>query len=244
MPGMHGREGTVSDLRREYAAVLHELDRQLHRVDLVAFRIIRRGRAEGRQPRPAFAPALVDLPALDLEDSVQETIQDVAAGIGLWGGWRTLLPRMASRMTDLCARHDADRRLADLQGESRRMTAWLGAPSQDSRPLIGLCPQCHAPVHRLGSGVICPCGWASPDPRPAWETLAAEWGRLHVTLTPADASRWIRDNLGETVPRNTVSVWLKRGQLPGAAPLGDGYWRIPVASIARRVSRRAESKRL
>lgn len=229
----------MSDLRREYAAVLHDLDRQLHRVDLVAFRIVRRGHASGRQPRPAFAPALVDLPALDLEDSVQETIQDVAAGIGLWGGWRTLLPRMDTRLTDLCERPTAADDLARLQAETRVLRAWLGDMT-DSQQLTGICPECHAPIYQppAAHSVTCRCGWTSADPHPARLELQRQWSRLHITVTPAGLSDWILDNLGVQVNRKTCMTWLLRGKL-NAVQAGDGCWTIPLAAIARQVQRHA-----
>lgn len=229
----------MNDLRREYAAVLHDLDRQLHRVDLIAFRIIRRGRSEGRQPRPAFVPALVDLPALDLEDSVQETIQDVAAGIGLWGGWRTLLPRMTARLTDLCERPTAADDLARLQAETRVLRAWLG-DATDSQQLTGICPACHAPIYQppASHSITCRCGWTSADPQPARLELQRQWSRLHITVTPAGLSGWIRDNLGVQVNRKTCMTWLLRGKL-NAVQAGDGCWTIPLSAIARQVQRHA-----
>ena len=239
LPSVHGQGESLSDLRRDYAATLHDLDRKLHRVDLVAFRLVRRGHAEGRQPRPAFAPALVDLPALDLEDSVQETIQDVAAGIGLWVVWRTLLPRMTARLTDLCARRTSADDLARLQAEIRVLRSWLG-DTMDSQQLAGICPECHAPIYQPAAShsVTCRCGWTSADPQPARLELQRQWARLHITVTPAGLSEWIRDNLGVQVNRKTCTTWLLRGKLQ-ATRTGDGCWTIPLAAIARQVQRHA-----
>lgn len=230
--------------RREYARTLSDLQRDLRRVDLIARRIIRRTPANGPR-RPVESPSLIDLDALDMQDRAQETVRQVAARIGLWGGWRTLLPRMATRLTDLTALPDGERDLERLRAESARLRAWLDQDGDDRR-LDGICPRCHAPVDRPSGGLwVCSagCGWASLTGTEARRALDEAWGRLHVTLTPAGASRWIRGELGEHVPRNTVSTWLRRGQLPGAEPEGDGYWRIPIRALADRVARHAQAKR-
>lgn len=230
--------------RREYATVLADLQRELKRVDLIARRIIRRAPAHGPR-RPVESPSLIDLDALDMQERAQETVRQVAARIGLWGGWRTLLPRMLTRLTDLTALAGSERDLASLQAEVLRLRSWLDADHVDGS-LAGICPRCHAPVNQPAGGLwVCSagCGWASLTDTEARRALGEAYGRLHVTLTPAGASRWIRDNLGERVPRNTVSTWLRRGQLPGAEPEGDGYWRIPIRALAERVSRHAQAKR-
>lgn len=48
---------------------------------------------------PAFAPTPIDISAADLYDQVEDTIQDVAGDIGLWGGKAPqLLAKLAARM--------------------------------------------------------------------------------------------------------------------------------------------------
>ena len=230
--------------RREYASALADLQRELKRVDLIARRIIRRAPAHGPR-RPVESPSPIDLDALDMQERAQETVRQVAARIGLWGGWRTLLPRMLTRLTDLTALAGSERDLASLQAEVLRLRSWLDV-DHDAGSLAGICPRCHAPVNQPAGGLwVCSagCGWASLTDTEARRALGEAYGRVHVTLTPAGASRWIRDELGLKVSNKLIGMWLRRGQLPGAVSLGDGYWRFPVRELVARAQRHADDRR-
>lgn len=82
----------TGQLRKTYAITLHDLAILMRRVHLVAYKVIKRGRGGAGHVRPAFTPALVDLQAMDVGNMTETTISEVAAGIGLWGDWQTLLP--------------------------------------------------------------------------------------------------------------------------------------------------------
>ncbi|MGO5318889.1 hypothetical protein [Bifidobacterium boum] len=234
-----GPPALTGQLRKNYATTLHDLAILMRRVHLVAYKVVKRGRGGAGYVRPAFTPALVDLQAMDVENMAETTISEVAAGIGLWGDWQTLLPRMVARLTDLCARQTAADDIARLQAETRVLRAWLG-DTMDSQQLTGICPECHAPIYQPASShsVTCRCGWTAADPQPARLELQRQWSRLHITVTPAGLSEWIRDNLGVQVNRKTCTTWLLRGKLQ-ATRAGDGCWTIPLSAIARQVQRHA-----
>lgn len=229
----------TGQLRKTYAQTLHDLATLMRRVHLVAYKIIKRGRGGAGHVRPAFTPALVDLQAMDMESMAETTVSEVAAGIGLWGDWQTLIPRMTARLTDLCARRTAADDLARLQAETRVLRAWLG-DTMDSQQLAGICPECHAPIYQppASHSVTCRCGWTSVDTQPARLELQRQWSRLHITVTPAGLSEWISDNLGVHVNRKTCTTWLLRGKLQ-ATRADDGCWTIPLSAIARQVRRHA-----
>lgn len=229
----------TGQLRKTYAQTLHDLATLMRRVHLVAYKVVKRGRGGGGHARPAFTPALVDLQAMDVESMAETTVSEVAAGIGLWGDWQTLLPRMTARLTDLCALRTAADDLARLQAETRVLRAWFGDMT-DNQQLAGICPECHAPIYQPPAlhSVTCRCGWTSADTQPARLELQRQWSRLHITVTPVGLSEWIRDNLGVQVNRKTCMTWLLRGKL-NAVQAGDGCWTIPLAAIARQVQRHA-----
>lgn len=229
----------TGQLRKNYATTLHDLAALMRRVHLVAYKVIKRGHGGAGHVRPAFAPALVDLQAMDVENMAETTVSEVAAGIGLWGDWQTLLPRMTARLTDLCARRTAADDLARLQAETRVLRAWLGDMT-DNQQLAGICPECHAPIYQPPAlhSVTCRCGWTSADTQPARLELQRQWSRLHITVTPVGLSEWIRDNLGVQVNRKTCMTWLLRGKL-NAVQAGDGCWTIPLSAIARQVQQHA-----
>ncbi|MBS6948522.1 MAG: hypothetical protein KH167_09685 [Bifidobacterium scardovii] len=77
---------------------------------------------------------------------------------------------------------------------------------------------------------LCRCGRVVDVPRLREESRERAEA-IHLTRTPADMSRWLKENYGYDVSRKQISNWLNRGKLPSSKPVEDGYWEFNIREI-------------
>lgn len=89
----------------------------------------------GGAAHPAFAPTPIDISAADLYDQVEDTIQDVAGDIGLWGGKAPqLLAKLAARMGRLADAPNSGRDYKQLTNALHRVKMRTTPPQDRDHP--------------------------------------------------------------------------------------------------------------
>ena len=189
----------------------------------------------GGSAHPAFAPAPIDISAAVLYDQVEDTIQDVAGDIGLWGGKAPqLLAKLAARMGRLADAPNSGRDYKHLTQALHRVRLRT-TPPQD-RIIHGHClnPECGADITGLPDDQMATC----PACGSVWSVAAIRQTRIDelkgrtITCTPKDAADWTQWQTGRKVSRNRVDMWLKRGKLPSAVRAEEtGKWVFDTSEL-------------
>ena len=213
--------------RQELAKTLHELRVGIHDLKRMEWREIRYT-AHGRgAARPAFASAPIDISAAVLYDQVEDTIQDVAGDIGLWGGKAPqLLDKLAARMGKLADAPNSGRDYKQLTNAFHRVKMRT-TPPQD-RIIHGHClnPECGAQLVGLPDDTMVTCQecgstWAVAEVRRARrERMAGHY----ITGKPKLAAQWISQEIGIEIKRGDVSNWRSRGLLHPVETDVSGVW--------------------
>lgn len=214
--------------RQELARTIHELRLGLDELKRMERREIRHSTHGGGAVSPAFPQAPMDMTAADLYDYAEDSIQDVAGDIGLWGG---KAPQVLNRLTD---RFD---RLADAPNSGRdyrnltraNKKVQLQITPRGERTSLGHClnRECGAeltwlPCDTMSTCGGCGCTWGLAAVRRA---LGEELKGRTITCTPKVAAEWTQRQTGRRVSRNLVSKWIERGKLPSAVKSADpGKW--------------------
>lgn len=221
--------------RQELAKTLHELKGGMHDLKRMERREIRYT-AHGRgAAHPAFASAPIDISAAALYDQVEDTIQDVAGDIGLWGGKAPqLLDKLAARMGRLAEAPNSGRDYKQLTRALYRVRLHT-TPPQD-RIILGRClnPQCGADITGLPDDQMATCHACGS----VWSVAAIRQARVEelkggtITCTPKDAADWTQWQTGRKVNRKQVSMWIKRGKLPSAVRAEEtGKWVFDTSEL-------------
>ena len=221
--------------RQELAKTLHGLGLGMHELKRMERGEVRFASHGGGAARPVFAPAPIDISAADLYDQVEDTIQDVAGDIGLWGGKAPqLLAKLAARMGRLADAPNSGRDYKRLTRALHRVRLRT-SPPQD-RIIHGHClnPGCGAGIPGLPDDQMAAC----PACGSVWSVEAIRQARVEelkgrtITCTPRDAADWTQWRTGRKVSRNRVDMWLKRGKLPSAVRAGEaGKWVFDTSEL-------------
>lgn len=218
--------------RKQYARTLHQLSQTMLRLQAIAHHDYKI--TEGHGTTDGFAPAPVNMTAIDMLNDTETMLQDMIneTGVESRPKWQRILRWTPSHMTDLCqasrSGHYLDqcaRALLRIQPLTDRI------PRQ--RRLVGQCPHCGRPVNATprDQWVACACGHLL-DLTIVRHDSQALIGRLHRTMTPAGCSKWLADEYGLTVSRKTITTWLGRGKLPHSKPADDdGYWEFNISEL-------------
>ena len=202
--------------RQELAKTIHKLRFDMHVLKQVERREIRYSSHVGGAARTAFAPTPIDISAADLYDQVEDTIQDVAGDIGLWGGKAPqLLDKLAARMGRLADAPNSGRDYRQLTNALHRVRLRT-TPPQD-RIIHGQClnSECGAQLIGLPDDTMVTCQecgsiWAVAEVRRARREKLA--GRT-ITGTPMQIARWVKQTTGVPAKAQNVKDWLRRGQV-------------------------------
>ena len=221
--------------RQELAKTIHGLKVGMHELKQVERREIRYTAHGGGAAHPAFAPTPIDISAADLYDQVEDTIQDVAGDIGLWGGKAPqLLAKLASRMGRLADAPNSGRDYRQLTNALHRVRLRT-TPPQD-RIIHGHClnPECGADITGLPDDQMATC----PACGSMWSVAAIRQARVEelkgrtITCTPKDAADWTQWQTGRKVNRKQVTMWIKRGKLPSVVKAEEpGKWRFDTSEL-------------
>ena len=213
--------------RQELAKTIHGLKLGMHELKRMERREIRYTAHGGGASHPAFAPTPIDISAADLYDQVEDTIQDVAGDIGLWGGKAPqLLAKLASRMGRLADAPNSARDYKQLTNALHRIKLRT-TPPQD-RIIHGHClnPECGAQLAGLPDDTMVTCQecgstWAVAEVRRARrERMTGQY----ITGKPKLAAQWISQETGIEIKRGDVSNWRSRGLLHPVETDVSGIW--------------------
>lgn len=241
--GRHGRCPVCENLprgplckahRRELAGTIHGLKFGMYELKAVERREVRLA-SHGGGAHPAFAPAAIDISAATLYDQVEDTLQDVAGDIGVWGGKApVLIARLQASMGRLADAPNSGRDYRQLTNAYRRVKMRITPPEE--RIIHGHClnPACRTDIPGVADDqmVTCPaCG-------STWSVSALRQARVEelqgqtITCTPKVAADWTQWQTGRKVTRKQVGMWLKRGKLPSAVKAGrQGQWTFDTGEL-------------
>ena len=221
--------------RQELAKTIHDLRLGMHELKQVERREIRYSTHGGGASHPAFAPTPIDISAADLYDQAEDTIQDVAGDIGLWGGKAPqLLAKLTARMGRLAYAPNSGRDYKQLT-QALHQVRLRTTPPQD-RIIHGHClnPECRAQLIGLPDDKMATC----PACGSVWSVTAIRQARMEelkgrtITCTPKDAADWTQWQTGRKVSRNRVDMWLRRGKLPSAVRAEEnGKWVFDTSEL-------------
>ena len=220
--------------RHELAKTIHGLRLGMHELKQVEMREIRYASHSGGAAHPAFAPTPIDISAADLYDQVEDTIQDVAGDIGLWGGKAPqLLAKLAARMGRLADAPNSGRDYKQLTNALHRVRLRT-TPPQD-RIIHGHClnPECGAQLVGLPDDTMITCQecgstWAVAEVRRARREKLA--GRT-ITGTPTQIARWVKQTTGAPAKAQNVKDWLRRGQVLAVSRPRKGVYECDMVSM-------------
>ena len=221
--------------RQELAKTIHELRLGMRDLKRVERREIRYSSHGGGTSHPAFAPVPIDISAAALYDQVEDTIQDVAGDIGLWGGKAPqLLAKLDARMGRLADAPNSARDYKHLTNALHRIRLHT-TPPQD-RIIHGRClnPECGADIPGLPDDQMAAC----PACGSVWNVAAIRQAMVEelkgrtITCTPKDAADWTQWQTGRKVNRKQVTMWLRRGKLPSATKAEEsGKWMFDTSEL-------------
>ena len=221
--------------RQELAKTIHDLKLGMRDLKRVERREIRYTSHGGGASHPAFAPVPIDISAADLYDQVEDTIQDVAGDIGLWGGKAPqLLAKLASRMGRLADAPNSGRDYKQLTQALHRVRMRTTPPQE--RIIHGHClnPECGSDITGLPDDLMAAC----PACGSVWSVAAIRQARMEelkgrtITCTPKDAAEWTTWQTGRKVSRNRVDMWIRRGKLPTAVRAEEtGKWVFDTSEL-------------
>lgn len=222
------------DCRRIYAKTLHDLRRNMMLLQAVSRHEYKLGEpGAGGRPQGGEAPAPINLHAIDLLDQIEDTLQDAWYDTGAaWSDhWQQLTRRMQTHIADLCKAPHAGHALRRLTRANQRIDPLVDRTPR-TRRIIGMCPECGREVLAAQGEALrlCRCGRVVDVPRLREESRGRAEA-IHLTRTPADMSRWLKENYGYDVSRKQISNWLNRGKLPSSKPVEDGYWEFNIREI-------------
>ncbi|MDY4677600.1 MAG: hypothetical protein SO360_01870 [Bifidobacterium tsurumiense] len=215
--------------RKDYAKTIHSLKENLQLLHQLSLREWKTGQRQGGTT--SEPPAPVDLDAVDLLALAQDELQEVAATIGVYGDWRHIMRRLPARLADLARRQDAADSLARLENVNRRLDMRINPRRHE--PFIGVCPDCGYPLEASADALTVDCHRCRSVHmvQPIREETRMMWESRYTTQTPASLCEWVRDQVGVKVTRKQVTDWLRRGKLPNATRVGDGWWRFQVSEV-------------
>lgn len=183
-----------------------------------------------------FAPSPIDWGMERLRSELGEWLQTTASNLkasyGLiplrqWKRIWTILVANRNSLLQLPTVHDD-------YGSLRRIMMLIDHathPGEDMM-LAGQCQDCHMPImcRKTTKTVKCAYCGTEQDVEALRCDMNTKIGRLHITTTPAGAAKWIKDQTGITVKRNTILKRIKRGTM-NAQPQGDGYYSFPINEL-------------
>ena len=222
------------DHRRELAKTIHGLRFGLVELKRVERREVHYSAGTGGGAHPAFAPAAIDISAAVLYDQVEDTLQDVAGDIGVWGGKApVLIARLQASMGRLADAPNSGRDFKQLTNAYRRVKLRITPPEE--RIIHGHClnPACGRELAGVQEDtmITCPaCGstWAVTEVRRARREKLA--GRT-ITGTPTQLARWVKKTTGVPVKAQNVKDWLRRGQVLAISKPGKGTYECDMSDL-------------
>lgn len=221
--------------RRELAKTIHGLRFGLAELKWVERREVRYPAGNRGGAHPAFAPAAIDISAADLYDQVEDTLQDVAGDIGVWGGKApVLIARLQASMGRLADAPNSGRDYRQLTNAYRRVKLRITPPEE--QVIHGHClnPACGRELAGVQEDTMVTC----PACGSTWSVSALRRARVEelqgqtITCTPKVAADWTQWQTGRKVTRKQVGMWLKRGKLPSAVKAGSqGQWTFDTGEL-------------
>lgn len=184
-------------------------------------------------------PALADLKAMDVLESLQADLAEAVAPFGWYGSWLDVTGRMAgAACREALAKH------ASAAGR-----VWVGcmqvlarlsrvAAPREPESYVGQCPACGRAVYaaRQAGSVLCPCGYAS-DVAVLKAKAHSRYLDLWVTRSDRDAAGFLSSLAGRRIPVGKVRQWRERGRVTVRATDEPGVYRWNIATLVRQAER-------
>lgn len=223
------------DCEKDYQRLLRDVRPTMQALTSLTMKTARTTRRQGGGVG-AFAPSPIDWGWERLRTTLAEWIRDTASHISPRYAtvplrqWRVLWDHLVANRSALlqCVEAPDDyRRLKRLE-----RTVDHAMHPDEGMAFAGLCESCGSPIMcRLDMvEVECEaCGTVNHTGR-LRDKVKARLHGMHVTTTPQGAVRWLMDNLGIRVSRDTIRKRIKTGTLP-AKPCGGGYYELSLGDL-------------
>jgi predicted Zn-ribbon and HTH transcriptional regulator len=198
----------VDDLQK-LSHLLPQLERVSRREEHVG------GRQQGHV-NPAFAPAPMDLPALDLLTEASEILEDVAGHANLWAHqWRQVVKKLITHRPQVTQSRSLIKDRKRINRLASKVELRL-TPPQD-RLIIGEClnPECGATLNAVKDQQEAQC----PQCKSVWQVEAVRAKRREklsthtLEATPVEASQWLKRKTGVYVTRKIINMWAQRNMI-------------------------------
>lgn len=222
--------------RNELSDALHGLRLGIYELTAIARREVKLGGRSQGHSHPSEAPTPLDLSAADLLDQAAEVLSQAAATINRYGNKPQQLVRLCiGHVSELASARDCKqthREVTAIAAKVKRRTT-----SSEDMIIFGPCLSdvCRRPVRAPKGAKEAQCEYCGS----IWNVKALQDARRArfrndptdsqghdrtLTLTPAQAAAWIRQETNLPAKRSNVSNWLTRGDLPASRSIGGGKW--------------------